>query len=252
MHNDYSLIEINESEDYNYISNTIINSINNVFKKAFEQKKTKIIVNTSLKHGLPKENINKIAGPVVEAWTQEIFEEINIDSNNINLIEVNLPTRLDIADLILTFKINGKIITVCCDVKSTSYDIPNSGKSPNITSFTRIRDAYTKNPDFIFLIISIKHRLTTKEKANENKLIDGSFDIMDSHVYDLKYLSDRDLSYNPALGSGQIQARNIHNVSLTTRTSYEFCKLLDQKYLNSSKRTKEDWLREAQKNKWIK
>lgn len=252
MNDKYSLVEINESKDYNNLSNTIINSINSVFKKAFNQNKTKIIINTSLKHGLPKENINKIAGPVVEAWVQEIFEDINVDSNSLNLVDVRLPTRLDIADLILKFKINGKIIPVCCDVKSTSYDIANSGKSPNITSFTRIRDAYTKNPDFIFLIISIKHRLTTKEKANENQIIDGSFDIMDSHVYDLKYLSDKDLSYNPALGSGQIQVRNIHNVTLIKRTSYEFCKLLDQKYLNSSKRTKEDWLREAQKNNWIK
>ena len=36
------------------------------------------------------------------------------------------------------------------------------------------------------------------------------------------------------------------------RTTWEFCQLLDRKYLNSSRRSFSDWKREAIKNKWIK
>ncbi|MCL2574258.1 MAG: hypothetical protein FWE34_06895 [Defluviitaleaceae bacterium] len=33
-----------------------------------ENENNKIILNTNLRFGLPMENINKIAGPVIEAW----------------------------------------------------------------------------------------------------------------------------------------------------------------------------------------
>jgi len=61
-----------------------------------------------------------------------------------------------------------------------------------------------------------------------------------------------DISYNPALGTGQIQLRDIHYIDLEPRTSYEFCLLLDKKYLNSSRRNIEDWYQLASKNGWIK
>ena len=58
--------------------------------------------------------------------------------------------------------------------------------------------------------------------------------------------------YNPALGTGQIQIKDIHYVTYQYRTTWEMCKLLDQKYLHSSRRTIEDFYREATKNQWIK
>src|SRR5699024_4394785 len=210
-----------------------------------------ITLNTSLKKGLPKENINKIAGPIMEAWVQELFEDIDIANNNINIINVSMPTRLHMADLIIEFEINGRHVTAYCDVKSTSYDIKKSGKSPNITSFTRIRNAYTHDPDFMFLIISLKHTLTTKVEEGVD-IIDGYFNVVDFKIYDLKLISDKDISYNPALGTGQIQIRDIHNIEKVDRSAQEFCTLLDKKYLNSSRRTKDDWLREAKKYKWLK
>lgn len=77
-------------------------------------------------------------------------------------------------------------------------------------------------------------------------------EVVDYNAYDLKYISDTDINYNPALGTGQIQIKDIHYVSHVYRTAWEMCQLLDGKYLHSSRRTIEDFYREATKNKWIK
>jgi hypothetical protein len=42
----------------------------------------RIYINTNLKKGLPLENINKIAGPMIEAWAYEVFDDISEDINN--------------------------------------------------------------------------------------------------------------------------------------------------------------------------
>jgi len=60
-------------------------------------------------------------------------------------------------------------------------------------------------------------------------------EIVAHNAYDLKFLSMSDISYNPALGSGQLQVRDIHYVTLTERTTWEFCQLVDQKFINSRK-----------------
>ncbi len=77
-------------------------------------------------------------------------------------------------------------------------------------------------------------------------------EVVKYNAYDIKYLSDPDISYNPALGTGQIQIRDIHYVSIVNRTAWEFCQLLDRKYLASTKRTFENWIELANKNQWIK
>jgi len=79
----------------------------------------------------------------------------------------------------------------------------------------------------------------------------GVMEIVDFNSYDLKYISDSDISYNPALGTGQIQIRDIHYVSHKKRTAAEFCDLLDKKFLNSKKGFAQ-WLEYASKNGWIK
>ena len=77
-------------------------------------------------------------------------------------------------------------------------------------------------------------------------------EVVNYNAYDIKYLSDSDISYNPALGTGQIQIKDIHYVTISKRTAWEFCQLLDKKYLSSSKRTFENWLELATKFEWIK
>ncbi|MBN2209994.1 MAG: hypothetical protein JW709_01245 [Sedimentisphaerales bacterium] len=243
-----------QCEDYDECSSFVTTSIENIMKGAIDAKRNQIIINTNLKLGLPMENINKIAGPFVEAWAVEIFQDTLEDANNsYSLINVEAKERLYMADIILQFKKKHKResgITAEVDVKATAEDIESSGKSPNITAFKRIRSAYIEDPDYIFIILSLKHRVySTKNVATG--LMDGIMEVVAYNAYDLKYLSSSDLSYNPALGSGQLQVRDIHYVTLTKRTTWEFCQLLDQKFISSKKGFRE-WLRLAKINEWIK
>lgn len=136
------------------------------------------------------------------------------------------------------------------DVKATAEDIIGSGKSPNITSYARIRSAYIEDPDYIFIILSLKHKVYSIKNAG-TKLMDGIMEVVDHNTYDLKYLSASDISYNPALGTGQLQVRDIHYVTIEKRTVWEFCKLLDKKFL-ASKKGFPEWLSLAKTNEWIK
>jgi hypothetical protein len=63
-----------ESSDYLDCSDFVVMQIESIINDAMDLGKNKI--NTNLKLGLPMENINKIAGPFVEAWAFEIFNDI--------------------------------------------------------------------------------------------------------------------------------------------------------------------------------
>ncbi len=136
-------------------------------------------------------------------------------------------------------------------MKATAEDIASSGKSPNITSFERIRTAYVKDPDYLFIILSLKHRVYSNRNETTG-MMDGVMEVVAYNAYDLKYLSEKDISYNPALGTGQLQVRDIHYVSIEKKTTWEFCQLLDKKYLNSQRRTFAQWLDLAYRGAWIK
>lgn len=142
-----------ESETYRTDSNFVINQIIAILDERKNSGDNKIILNTNLKLGLPLENINKIAEPMIEAWAVEVFSGIRDNTNNkYNLINVGAQERLGMSDIILQFRKDSQTITGNVDVKATSNDIPKSGKSPNITSFSGIRTAYVKNPDFMFIV----------------------------------------------------------------------------------------------------
>lgn len=211
-----------ESDDYEECSSFVVRSIEKIIKDAMDSRQNKIIINTNLKLGIPMENVNKIAGPFIEAWVFEKFSSALEDQNNsYQLINVEAGERLNMADVILQFKKNRKrqsSVTANVDVKATSKDIESSGKSPNITSFARIRSAYVTDPDYIFVILSIKHRVFSARDRN-TKMMKGVMEVVDFNVYDLKYISDSDINYNPALGTGQIQIKDIHYVSYKKRTT---------------------------------
>lgn len=241
-----------ESATYREDSAFVIRQMTAILDQRKAVGDNKIIINTNLRKGLPLENINKIAGPMIEAWTEEVFSGIRDDMNNqYSLINVEAQERLGMADIILQFRKDSRVLTGNVDVKATANDIPNSGKGPNITSFSRIRTAYVLDPDFMFIILSIKHKVYS-EKNKVTGLMDGIMEVVDYNAYDLKFISDNDISYNPALGTGQIQIKDIHYVTYEYRTTWEMCQLLDSKYLHSSRRTIADFYREARKNKWIK
>ncbi len=241
-----------ESPTYKDDSEFVIRQMTAILDARRSVGDNKIIINTNLKMGLPLENINKIAGPMIEAWAGEVFAGIRDNSDNeYQLINVEAQERLGMADIILQFRKSGHVITGNVDVKATANDIPNSGKGPNITSFSRIRTAYVVDPDYMFIILSIKHRVYS-ERNKQTGLVDGVMEVVDYNAYDLKFISDADINYNPALGTGQIQIKDIHYVTYQYRTTWEMCQLLDQKYLHSSRRSIDDFYREARKNKWIK
>ena len=241
-----------ESATYREDSAYVIQQMTKILDERKSLGDNKIVINTNLRLGLPLENINKIAGPMIEAWAGEVFSGIRDNQNNqYSLINVEAQERLGMADIILQFRKNSRVLTGNVDVKATANDIPNSGKGPNITSFSRIRTAYVVDPDFMFVILSIKHHVYS-ERNNETGLVDGIMEVVYYNAYDLKFISDADINYNPALGTGQIQIKDIHYVTYQYRTTWEMCQLLDQKYLRSSRRTMDDFYREAINNKWIK
>lgn len=241
-----------ESVTYREDSEFVIKKLTEILDERKKAGNNKIIINTNLSSGLPLENINKIAGPMIEAWAGEVFAGIRDDyDNKYGLINVEAQERLGMADIILQFRKLDRVLTGNIDVKATADDIPNSGKGPNITSFSRIRTAYVADPDYMFIILSIKHQVYSERNKNTG-LVDGIMEIISYNAYDLKYVSDADINYNPALGTGQIQIKDIHYVTYQYRTTWEMCQLLDQKYLHSSRRSIEDFYREAQKNQWIK
>ena len=90
-----------QSSDYEECSRFATTSINDIVFNAIKQKKNQIILHTNLRHGLPLENINKIAGPLVEAWAFETFEKVFEDnSNRYQLIHVEAMPRLYKADIL--------------------------------------------------------------------------------------------------------------------------------------------------------
>ncbi len=243
-----------ESEDYIECSDFVVNAVERIIQKAMDEERNKIAINTNLRLGIPMENVNKIAGPFIEAWAHEIFSDVLEDENNeYHLINVEAGERLNMADVILQFKRKRKYqssVTANVDVKATSNDIKNSGKSPNITSFARIRTAYIKDPDYLFVILSIKHKVYSK-RDNETKMMMGVMEVVDCNAYDLKFLSSQDISHNPALGSGQLQVKDIHYVTRENRTTWEFCQLLDKKCI-TSRTGYSGWIRYAKQYGWIK
>jgi len=249
-----NLKEPKQSKDYVECSEFIVSTIEAIMTEAMEEARNKIIINTNLKLGIPMENVNKVAGPFVEAWALQVFTESLEDENNTyDLINVEAGERLNMADIILQFKKSRKrnsVVVGNVDVKATSKDISNSGKSPNITSFARIRSAYVEDPDYIFIVLSIKHRVFST-RDSDTKMMMGIMEVVDFKAYDLKYLSDSDISYNPALGTGQIQIRDIHYVTTCQRSTWEFCTLLDRKFIASKKGFKQ-WLEYAATYGWIK
>lgn len=240
-----------ESSTYKEDSLYVVHQMDGILHERISSNQNRIVINTNLKRGLPLENINKLAAPVIEAWAFEVFENIRETDADFHLINVEAQERLDMADIILQFRREERTLTANTDVKATCDDIANSGKSPNITSYARIRSAYVKDPNYIFVILSIRHTVYPRQNE-ESGMMDWIIEISDYHAYDLKYISENDISYNPALGTGQIQIKDIHYVSFEERSTWQMCQLLDKKFLNSTKRSFEDFLKLARKYKWIK
>lgn len=58
------------------------------------------------------------------------------------------------------------------------------------------------------------------------------------------------MNYNPALGTGQLQIKDIHYVEEEKKTTEEFIKMIDNKYINS--KGIDPWFVLAKKFNWLK
>lgn len=243
-----------ESPDYPEDSAFVVQRISSIMQKSIETGQNLIFIYTNLKRGLPLENINKVAGPFVEAWALEQFENIADDpKNEFELVNAQAGKRLDTFDIVLQFKRRRdslQYLSANVDAKATAEDIKTSGRSPNITSFARIRTEYVRDPDYIFIILSLKHKVYGERDASTG-MTNGIMEVVSYSVYDLKYVSATDINYNRALGTGQLQIRDIHYVEIVEkRTTWEFIQLLDAKYIQS--KGEAAWLELARKFQWIK
>lgn len=241
-----------ESALYPKMSDGVCDAIRGIIKTAIDSGNNKIFIRTNLKLGLPLENINKVAGPFVEAWALEKFTEISDEvGNKYGLVNAEPGKRLDPFDMILQFKLKDMddYVSANVDSKATAEDILTSGRSPNITSFARIRNEYLSDPDYVFIILSLKHKVFS-EKADNDGITNGIMQIVAYHVYDIKYVSSKDLNYNPALGTGQMQIRDIHYVDEERKTTEQFIKIIDDKYIRSN--GFKPWRKLAEKFDWIK
>jgi len=81
-------------------------------------------------------------------------------------------------------------------------------------------------------------------------MTNGIMEVVSYATYDLKYISKSDISYNPALGTGQLQIRDIHYVDMEKRTTLEFIRILDAKFIKS--KGEAAWTKLAQKHGWVK
>ena len=68
-----------ESDTYREDSEFVVSKIIGILDGRMAVNDNKIILNTNLKAGLPLKDINKLAGPLIEAWAFEIFAGIRDD-----------------------------------------------------------------------------------------------------------------------------------------------------------------------------
>ncbi len=91
-----------ESEQYPEWSDYVIANVSAIMRRAIESKSNLIFIRTNLRRGLPLENINKVAGPFVEAWAVEQCELIAENTiNEFDLINAEAGKRLDAYDIVL-------------------------------------------------------------------------------------------------------------------------------------------------------
>ena len=94
-----------QSEDYADCSAFVIQKIEAIITAAIDSGQNRVLIDTNLKLGLPMENINKIAGPFVEAWAYEVFSNaIEDEENTYDLLNVEAGERLNFVDIILQFR----------------------------------------------------------------------------------------------------------------------------------------------------
>lgn len=224
-----------ERADYWERSDYVRTRLEKLFNSTLKSGENEIRISTSLRQGLPLSNINQLAGAFIEAWAQERLELVmkgleGYELDHYQLSAVANGERGGLADIMLQFKRGKQTLEAGVDVKATASDIPGSGRMPNITSYAKIRNQYLTDPNYIFIVVSFEHAV--RNEISKDGRGEGVMKISACKVFDLKAVADRDLVFNPALGKGQLQIRQIQHMDVgTKRSTADFCALLDAKYV---------------------
>ena len=180
-------------------------------------------IDTNLECNVPEKDIHKIAGPFIDEWVYETFSREEKKNNVVKDVISKESSSLE--DIYITLELEGKMYDVLIDVKSASLAKgSNAGKGSNLTSFRKIRPFYMKNPDAFFFILSIEHKNLTKDEKCHG------FELVACNIFDLKYVSEKELLLNTAMGD-QFQIANSMKVEQVDRTTKEFLELIDLKFI---------------------
>jgi hypothetical protein len=226
-----------ESADYWEKSRYVRTRLEKLFNSAIAGGDNEIRITTNLRQGLPLSNVNQLAGAFIEAWAQERLELVmkgleGYDQGDYQLLAVENGERGGLADIMLRFGRGKQILAADVDVKATAADIPGAGKGPNVTSYAKIRNQYLADPDYIFIILAVEH--TVRSRPLPDGKAESVMKVASCRLFDLKAVADKDLVFNPSLGHGQLQIRQIQHMEVgPKRTTADFCALLDAKYVAS-------------------
>jgi len=180
-----------------------------------------------------RKDYHRIAGSFIDAWAyQSLCNLAKRKKNPFGLLRVKAGKRLDLYDFLLFFKFqkDKREQPVYVDSKATSLDIKTSGKNPNLVSFGKIRNFFSKNPNQIYVITSFKH-----------SLLEEGIIVKNVETFELKDLASSDIVYNKRLN--QLQLRDIFSIKLEPRSASDFIKLIDEKFIKS--RGLKEWKEEV-------
>lgn len=215
-------------------SQNIQNLVSEIFNNATKNNSiNKVTLLTNLKRGIPTKDIHKIAGPLTDEWVYQVLNDIGSDSTNkYGIYDVQSKDSSSLDDV--SFRIKGLPEPIMIDVKSASLEKGDkAGKSSNLTSFRKIRPHYLDNPNSIFLILSVKNGPYIEARQRKG------FEMTSFNVFDLKLVKDSELKFNTAMGD-QFQIGNSMKVTQVERTTADFIKLIDSKYIEKYSKEKLD------------
>jgi len=189
-------------------------------------------IDTNLECNVPEKDIHKIAGPFIDEWVYETFDRER--NKNSVVKDVISKESSSLEDVYISLDLEGKKYNVLIDVKTASLAKGNNaGKGSNLTSFRKIRPFYVNNPNALFFILSIEHKnLMQDEKCH-------GFELVDCNIFDLKYVAERELFLNTAMGD-QFQIANSMNVTQVDRTTKDFLEIMDNKFVEKYSQEKLD------------
>jgi hypothetical protein len=242
-----------ESASYWEKSRFVTSRLGKLFATTLKGAENEILIVTNLRQGLPMGNINVLAGALIEAWAQERLEAAfkgleGHSANEYQLQAVENYKRGGLADIMLHFSRAGRALSADVDVKATAKDIKGAGQGSNLTSYAKIRSQYLLDPDYIFVVLALEHAVHSHVLADGR--IESAIVIKSCSVFDLKALSERDITLNPALGHGQLQMRDMLDIEPEClRSAAEFCAILDAKFL--AKNTEAKLHKLALKKGWL-